>query len=122
VSLALDLNTGAGRCDLDLTALRVSDLFLAVGSGPIDLVLPSDSTFDAHITGGSGWLNITLPQNVGARVTLESGSGVFRPDERFLLVEGERDGDGIWETGNYATAEHTIELAIDQGSGRIMIR
>jgi hypothetical protein len=121
VPLDLALDAGSGRCDFDLTGLQVSDLFLDVGSGSIDLALPSGSTFDARIDGGSGSLSITLPESVGAQVVLDSGSGSFRPDERFRLVEGERNRDGVWETNNFRTAEHTILMEIDQGSGSVRI-
>jgi hypothetical protein len=122
VPLDLTLDAGSGRCDFDLTSLQVSDLFLDSGSGPIDLALPSGSTFEARIDGGSGSLNITLPESTGAQVVLDSGSGSFHPDERFRLVEGERNRDGVWETDNYRTAEHAISIEIDQGSGSIHIR
>jgi hypothetical protein len=122
VPLDLTLDAGSGRCDFDLTSLQVSDLFLDSGSGPIDLALPSGSTFEARIDGGSGSLNITLPESTGAQVVLDSGSGSFHPDERFRLVKGERNRDGVWETDNYRTAEHAISIEIDQGSGSIHIR
>ena len=122
VPLDLTLDAGSGPCDFDLTGLQVSDLFLDSGSGPIDLALPSGTTFDARIDGGSGPITIILPESVGARVVLDSGSGPFRPDERFRLAKGERGDDGVWETDNFRTAEHTILIDIDQGSGPISIR
>jgi hypothetical protein len=122
VPLDLTLDAGSGPCDFDLTGLQVSDLFLDSGSGPIDLALPSGSTFDARIDGGSGPITIILPESVGARVVLDSGSGPFGPDERFRLVKGERGDDGVWETDNFRTAEQTILMDIDQGSGPISIR
>jgi len=122
VPLDLTLNSGSGPCDFDLTGLQVSDLFLDSGSGSIELALPSGSTFDVRMDGGSGSITIVLPESVGARVVLDSGSGSFRPDERFRLVEGERGDDGVWETDNFRTAEHTILMEIDQGSGSIRIR
>jgi hypothetical protein len=122
VPLDLTLDAGSGPCDLDLSGLQVSGLFLDSGSGPIDLTLPSGSTFGVRMDGGSGPVAIILPESVGARVVLDSGSGPFRPDERFRLVEGERNRDGVWETDNYRTAEHTLLMEIDQGSGPISIR
>ena len=122
VSLDLTLDAGSGSCDFDLDELQISDLFLDVGSGSVDLTLPDDSTFESRINGGSGSLVINLPEDVGARVMLESGSGSFRPDERFRLVEGERHGDGVWETDDLGASEHTIEFRVDQGSGSIRIR
>jgi hypothetical protein len=122
VSLDLDLDTGSGSCDFDLTGLQVSALVLDAGSGSIDLALPTASTFDGRIEGGSGSIAITLPESVGMRVALESGSGSFRPGERLRLVEGKRGDDGVWKTDNFDTAETTIVLKIDQGSGSITIR
>ena len=122
VPLDLTLDAGSGPCDFDLASLQVSELVLDSGSGPIDLVLPSGSTFEAKIDGGSGPITIVLPRGVGARVELDSGSGPFSPDARFELVKGKRRGDGTWETDNYGTAEHSISLEIDQGSGPVSIR
>lgn len=121
VPLDLSLDSGSGRCDFDLSGLQVSSLVVDSGSGAVDLVLPADSSFEASIDSGSGRLAITLPEGVGARVVLDSGSGAFRPDERFEMVRGERGDDSVWETENYDTAEVTILLGIDQGSGALII-
>jgi hypothetical protein len=121
VPLDLVLDAGSGPCDLDLSGLQLSALLIDSGSGPIDLTLPSGSTFEARIDGGSSPLDIVLPRGMGARVVLDSGSGPFNPDERFQLVSGDRDGDGIWETEGFDTADYTVELIIDQSSGPIRI-
>lgn len=121
VPLDLNLDTGSGRCDFDLSGLQVNSLIVDSGSGAVDLILPSAGSFEAHIDTGSGRLAITLPAGVGARVVLDSGSGAFRPDERFEMVSGERGDDSVWETENYDSAETTIELKIDQGSGAVTI-
>jgi hypothetical protein len=122
VPLDLALDAGSGPCDFDLTGLQISDFVFSAGSGSIDLTLPSGATFEARIDGGSGAIAIILPESVGMQVELDSGSGSFRPGERFRLVEGERNDDGVWETKDFQTAEHSIVLVIDQGSGSISIR
>jgi hypothetical protein len=122
VSIDLILDGGSGRYDFDLTGLRVKSLKLDAGSGATDLTLPADSSFEAEVDGGSGRIAITVPEGLGVRVELDSGSGSFRPDERFELVRGERNSDGVWETHNFDTADHTVVLIIDQGSGSIVIR
>jgi len=121
VPLDLALDTGSGRCQFDLSGLQVNNLVLDSGSGAVDLTLPSGNDSQARIESGSGAIAIALPENVGARVVLESGSGAFRPGERFRLIKGERDDDGVWETDNFDTAEHTVVLSIDQGSGMVSI-
>jgi hypothetical protein len=122
VDVDLSLDLGSGPCEFDLSDLSISKLTIDGGSGPLTLRLPSASTFRASIDGGSGPISITLAQGVGARVVLDSGSGPFEPDERFTLIEGSRRDDGIWETKDYRTAEYTIVLTIDQGSGPVTIR
>lgn len=122
VPLDLTFDAGSGPCDFDLAGLQISSLVLDAGSGPIDLALPSGSTFEAEIDGGSGPITVVLPRSAGARVELDSGSGPFSPDARFELVKGKPRGDGTWETDNYRTAEYTVLLKIDQGSGPITIR
>lgn len=121
VPLDLNLDTGSGRCDFDLSGLQINNLVVDSGSGAINLTLPADSSFEGTIDAGSGRVAITLPAGVGARVALDSGSGAFRPDERFEMVGGERTDDSVWETENYDTAEVTIQLKIDQGSGALVI-
>jgi len=122
VPLELALDAGSGSCDFDLSDLQIRALFLDVGSGSVSLALPSGRTFDARIEGGSGSLNIVLPEGAGAEVVLESGSGSFQADERFRLVRGEWDDDGVWQTANFDTAESRIVMRIDQGSGSIRIQ
>ena len=122
VLLDLTLDAGSGDYDFDLSGLQLDELTLDAGSGPIELALPSRSTFEVHVDGGSGPLAITLPESVGGRVVLDSGSGAFDPGARFHLVEGERNDDGVWETEDFHTAEHTVVLRIDQGSGPLSIR
>lgn len=122
--MAYDLwmDTGSGSCDLDLSRFTVNYLNLDSGSGSVHLKLPAASKFDGELNTGSGSVTIDVPNGVGVRVTLDSGSGSFQPDARFTLVSGKRDGDGVWETKNYASADYKIDLTIDQGSGSIQIR
>lgn len=121
VPLELNLDAGSGKCDFDLSALQIDRLVIDAGSGNARLNLPARGAFEAKIDGGSGNIDIVLPAGVGARVALDGGSGSFNPDSRFQMVRGERDDDSVWETGDFDTAESTIELTIDQGSGNVKI-
>ncbi len=122
VDLNLDLDGNSGRLTLDLRELSVTDFTLDVGSGAVELTLPRASSFKGDINGGSGRLEIIVPENVGLRVILDDGSGSLRTDVRVVLVSGERDDDGIWETENYATADYVIDLEIDQSSGALILK
>ena len=122
IPLELTLDTGSGSCTFDLSALIIEDLFLDSGSGSIHLTLPEDQSFDFVLDSGSGSVRIDLPEGTGVRVVLESGSGSFDPGNDFDLVSGERDGDGVWESENYAEADFTIVITIYQGSGSITFK
>lgn len=120
--LYLTLDSGSGSCRFDLSRLQIANLVVDSGSGSVSLQLPESSTFSGLIDSGSGSVRIELPDDVGMRLTLDSGSGAFRPGGRMLLISGERRGDGIWETENYSSADHRIDLKIDQGSGAVTIQ
>jgi len=122
IPLDLTLDSGSGSCDFDISGLILEDFFLDSGSGSINLVLPEGQSYPVKIDSGSGSLRITIPEDTGIRVRLDSGSGSFNPGNRFDLVSGDRNGDGVWETKNYSSASYTIEMAIDQGSGSITFR
>ena len=121
VALDLWLDSGSGSCNFDLTGLAMKHLNLDSGSGSIHLTLPDAGNFSGDIDSGSGSVTIILPKNVGLRVELDDGSGSFDPGGRLVLVSGEKDDDGVWETENYDKADYQIELDINQGSGSIRI-
>lgn len=115
----LQVDGGSGSVHLILPAARNMEIGLDVGSGVLELVLPQRGSADVTIDGGSGSLRIELPRGMEARVELESGSGSFHPNGDLRLVEGERSGDGVWETEGYGRAENRMEIRIRQSSGSV---
>ena len=122
IPLEISLDSGSGSCVFDLSGLMVENLFLDSGSGSIQIFLPEDQSFDFRLDSGSGSLRIDLPEGTGVRVVLDSGSGSFNPGSDFVLVSGERRGDGVWESKDYDDADYRIEMNIDQGSGSITFK
>jgi len=122
IPLDLTLDSGSGSCNFDLSGLLLEKLFVDSGSGSINMSLPAEQSFSFTLDSGSGSLRIDIPEDTGMRVRLDSGSGSFNPGNDFQLVSGERQDDGIWESDNYDTAEFTIEMEIEQGSGSISFR
>lgn len=122
VAYDLELDSGSGAMDYDLTALNLTRLNIDSGSGSINVRLPNTGNYDFDLDSGSGAVIIDLPDNVGARVDLDSGSGRFNPDSRFILIRGDADDDGTWETEGFESASQTITISIDQGSGAISIQ
>jgi len=121
VTLDLNLDASSGSCTVDLSDLQVRSLRLDGSSGSIELILPAGQSSTVEIDGGPGSIDLILDGDTGVRLALERGSGSFEPG-KLILVSGEEDDEGVWKTPNYATADHTIELTIDQGSGSLQIR
>jgi hypothetical protein len=116
----LNMEAIAGRHDFDLRNLHINHLKLNFTSGRCNLDLP-EGNYDVKLNFTSGDINISLPKDAAARVYMDYTSGNFSP-RSFKLIEGDKDGDGTWETPNYSKAEERIIFNIDQTSGNISIK
>jgi hypothetical protein len=142
IETELRLDSGSGSVAYDLSGLTLSHLHIDGSSGSAVVTLP-DGDYDVDYDQGSGSLTMTLPENgrsilemdgssgsatlilpdsMAAHVEIDGGSGSFNPDSRFTQTSGDDNDDGTWETENFGSADHQIELIIDQGSGSITIR
>ncbi|MEM7336079.1 MAG: DUF5668 domain-containing protein [Chloroflexota bacterium] len=139
--LDLVINSGSGSIDLDLDLMTITDLNvdlgsgsssialpdgeydfdLDIGSGATRIVFPDNGRISATLDGGSGSFTLTIPEGMPARVDIDSGSGGISLDSRFTLVDGERNGDGIWETDDYSRSGDGLELFVDIGSGSFRV-
>ncbi|MEM7348099.1 MAG: DUF5668 domain-containing protein [Chloroflexota bacterium] len=139
--LDLLINSGSGSIDLDLDSMTITDLTidlgsgssgialpdgdydvdLDVGSGATRIAFPANGRISATLDGGSGSFSLVIPEGMPARVDIDSGSGGINLDSRFTLIEGERNGDGIWETEGYSRNGDGLELFVDIGSGSFRV-
>lgn len=140
VELTLDLDAGSGSGEYDLSELQISELdidggagsfdlmlpdernmivYIDAGSGSIDLVLPERGTAEMEVDGSSGSFRMTLPDSMAVRLELDDGTGSLNAGDRFVLVEGERNGDGVWETEDWDRSENRILIRFNQRSGSI---
>ena len=121
VPIDLELDGGSGRAEVDLRDLELEALGLDVASGAVDLYVPRGE-YKTWIDGGSGSLNLWVPERAGVRIVVDDGSGSLRLGDRFRLVEGERDGDGVWETDDVRQADELLSIRLDVGSGTVRVR
>ncbi|HEY9087301.1 MAG TPA: DUF5668 domain-containing protein [Anaerolineaceae bacterium] len=123
-AFALDSGSGSGSMVLPASA----DGYTAEvnsGSGSISIDLPADSTLTLRIDSGSGSVNIDLPDGAAARVEVQNGgSGAVRLPAELDRIEGDSGEDeGVWETDGFSSAQHKIEIILeDVGSGSITVR
>ena len=114
VPLELRVKMGAGRGNLKLRDMDVTNIDLQMGAGEVELDLtgPRKSDLNVSVKGGIGQATIRLPKDVG--VTAHAAGGI-----------GSIGATGLHENGSYYTNDayrktpHTITLDVQGGIGEI---
>lgn len=116
--ITLELNTGAGETNADLSELKVEDLRLKTGASSSNVTLPAAAGFTrAQVEAGVASVNLSIPSGVAARIRVRSGlSGISVDQARFP-----RSGD-IYQSSDYDTAVNKVDLDIQTGLGSVDIR
>lgn len=105
-SLRLDLAGGAGDFDLDLSAVPVSSVRVAVGAAQVRLRLPRPTgDVPVRIATGASALVIEVPSGVETRVRTSG-----------LLSVG-----GRTETAGYATSADRVTVTVEGGAASVRI-
>jgi hypothetical protein len=115
VPLELDIDSGVGRSDLDLSELQLKDLRMDTGMGESVVRLPGSGKFEVSINTGVGATTIYLPSSLAARIEIDSGIGAVSVQGDF-----ERQGE-LYLTPDYDAAEHRVDLSMEGGVGAIRI-
>jgi len=111
----LDIDAGAGDVVLDLSESQfLTSLDFDMGAGELTLDLTGDWQDDlaASIQGGVGEMNLRLPSNVGVRLRVNTGIGSV--DTSGLIKEGD-----IYTNDAYGESNVTLRIDIDGGVGQI---
>jgi N-terminal domain of toast_rack, DUF2154 len=116
VPLDLEIGTGAGESNLDLSALDASSLQVNVGAGNTDLDLSGnwDHDVNADVTGGVGKLSIQLPAEMGVRVSMDTG--LVNVTANGLIIE-----EGGYVNKAFGSAAHTLTLNLHAGVGSVVL-
>lgn len=122
----VSIDGGSGSFDVEVERGAEINATFNVGSGSWDVIIGSNVEGEFDIDGGSGSTEIDVDGDVGVRVIVrDSGSGSVRVPNDFDLVDDMNDSDGdtgIWESDNYDSASHQIEISFDPGSGSFTVR
>jgi hypothetical protein len=145
VPVDLDLGVSSGNTNVDLTEMRVESASIQVSSGDTVVTLPATGKpYPTALQMSSGSLTVTaLP---GAETTIESrissgrltfdlpasspirfevsrkSSGSVRLPERFRLVSGDADDEGVWEALGSDPSAPLIEITVEMSSGTVIIQ
>ena len=117
IPIALKLETGASKSDINLLNLKVTDLKLETGASSTNLTLPASAgTTTAKIELGAAMLDMVIPLNVEARIRVDQGVSTVEIDRtRFPY------SNGIYESAGYSSAENRADIKVEAGAGKISI-
>ena len=144
VPTRLELNSGSGSVNIDLSGMKISAVLLDSGSGSLKAVLPETAqAYTAEIHSGSGSVDVQLPANTDITLRTYSGSGsvsIRLPANAAVRVEVTDRGSGrvnigggltrvsgsdqvgTWESQGYAQAAHKMLVQVTgMGSGSLSI-
>ncbi len=122
---SLTVEGGTGSMSIDLPAGGPRFPFaLDMGTGSATIRVPEGTAFDLDSDGGTGSLTIDVPDGAGVQVEVKDGGvGSLNLPDGFSKVRGDsNDDEGTWENEAYATADDSIKITLDIGTGSINIR
>lgn len=114
VPLELSVHLGAGKSELSLGSLALTNLRLETGVGEtvVDLTGDWKNDLEAHIKGGVGKATVRLPHDVGVQVYAKRGIGEIRAGEL-------RKADGAYVNEAYGKSPVTLRINVETGIGEI---
>jgi len=112
----LRLEMGAGRGDLNLRGVQLTQLEVDMGAGELTTDLTGDWKHDVtvRIEGGAGRATVRLPKNVGVRVRAAGGIGS-------IDVEGLRRDGSYYVNNLYGKSPITMNVTVEGGVGQIRL-
>jgi hypothetical protein len=116
IPLALEVDTGVGRSDLDLSGVQITSLDMNTGVGQTTVTLPGKGTLKVDMDGGIGEVTIRIPNTLAARIHAKSGIGSVDVSGPF------RKEGNDWISEDYQTATDKVDLDIKGGIGTIDIK
>jgi hypothetical protein len=118
VSLALDLETGAGENSLDLTELQVSGVRLNTGASATEIRLPVESGHtQVEVHSGASSIKIFVPDRVAARIHFRGGLSSLNVDTARFPRAGE-----YYQSSDYDTAVNRVDMLLEAGVGAVEVR
>jgi hypothetical protein len=116
IPIDLRVDTGVGRATLDLADLNLTNLMMNTGVGQTTVSVPASGRVQAQVSGGVGETIIEIPSRMSARIRVNGGLGDVSVDGAY------RQEDRVYTSTNYATAQDRIDIQVNGGVGRIVVR
>jgi hypothetical protein len=115
VEMDLQVDTGVGKTQLNLSELTLSHLDVDSGVGEITIYLPEEGEFDASLNAGVGKIEVFIPQDASVRIKVEKGLGSISFDGDIEYRKG------YYYTKSYDSEGESFDLYLDSGVGNLRI-
>ena len=117
IPIALKLNLGANKSDLDLRDMNITDLDLDTGASDTKLTLPSRGRFRADLDLGAASLEVIVPEELSARIRASLGAADLKIDQSRFPRNG-----SYYQSPDYEAAANAVDMTIDAGAASIKIK
>ena len=117
IPMALKLNLGANKSDIDLGDMNITDLDLDTGASDTKIILPSHGRFRADLDLGAASLEVTIPEGLSARIRTSMGAANFKINESRFPRSG-----GYYQSPDFDSAANAVDMTIDAGAASIRVK
>lgn len=115
IPMILNVETGVGRAEIDLSQTHVTNLTLNTGVGETVVTLPGTGQLQARVQRGVGNVTIRVPQGMAARFRIDSGLGNIGVSSRFPKQGNE------YVSPDFNTSPNRADVSISSGIGNLSV-
>lgn len=113
----LDFDIGAAKTDFDLTQFKVKKLNIDAGAAKIELRLGNQvPVCDVNLEVGASKLEVWVPRDAGCKLDYDGGLSSKN------FSDFDKISDGNYETENYNSAATKININIDAGIAKVVVK
>jgi hypothetical protein len=116
-ALQLNATLAVGQTELDLSGLNLDALDTSMGMGQIEVILPEQGRAQAKIGQGLGVVVVTIPRGMAVRINAGTAMVV-----RDLPDDYQKQGDNVYTSPGYATAQDRVDLDVSLAIGLLTVR
>ncbi len=119
IAYTLDVKTGASRNRYDLRDLIITEIRMESGGNDTEVLMPSQAGYtrgEFHF--GSARLEIRIPENVAAQIRI---NGALLDTNDIDQSRFPKYGD-IFSSPDYASAANKIDITVEAGVGKLLVR
>lgn len=111
--IALDMNLGANKSEINLQDLTITDIRLKTGASDTVITLPSRGRLNLDCEIGAASLTVIVPEGVSIRAKGTIGAGDFHVDRTRFPNN---------ESPDFATAENAVDIHVKGGAVSVKIK